>query len=93
MKNKEETLDYLIGTDEGRQRLAHAMAGSKEPFVYKPRSEEEQMQSYANGLRWLASQQTPDAAALMNRMADGWEEYAKLPRWKRWLFSIFGRFL
>lgn len=88
--NKDKIIVQLISNDEGRQRLAHSMVGSNEPFVYVPSSEGFFEHANANYLRSLAKQNatSPAIARLLENMAKEWEEYAKVPRWKKILIEV-----
>jgi hypothetical protein len=79
MKNKEETIADLLSSDEGRQRLAHAMIGSKEPFVYRPSPPGHSERAQASYLRHMADQQAlPSLAEFYRNMADEWDKEAEV---------------
>jgi hypothetical protein len=94
--------DKGLREGEGSQLLVHAMLaplknrhGYSQEFVYvKPKSGDKE-RSYANGLRRMATEPgvTPGIADMYNRMADSWDAYADLPRWKKWLNKMANRLL
>lgn len=96
--------DKGLREGEGVQRLAHAMAApirdningeAQKNFVYKKPEPGWEERAYANGLRRMATEPgvTPGIADMYNRMADSWDAYADLPRWKKWLNKMANRFL
>ena len=94
--------DKGLREGEGTQRLAHAMAAplrrnvtgqTQKDFVYVQPEDGWREKSYANGLRRMANDPgvNPNTAAVYNDMAKAWDEYANLPKWKRWLYSFIKR--
>lgn len=78
---KGNLLSKLISSDEGRQRLAHAMVGSKTPFVFVPSPKLSREESEARFQRSMADhfrrQGDTFTANMYDRAAASWEQYAK----------------
>lgn len=87
---KDARLAEIISTPYGKQWLAHKMSKSDKLFVYIPSKDGDEERTNAFSCRYAAQQETthPTMAILLNRMADAWEEYAKLPKWKRKLYAF-----
>ncbi len=96
--------DKGLREGEGSQRLAYAMASSirknidgtaQKEFVYRKPEPGWKERAQANYYRSMATEPgvSPNMAGFYNRIADSWEAYADLPKWKRWLNKMVNRFL
>lgn len=94
---KGNLLSKLLSSDEGRQRLAHTMVGSKKPFVFVPSPKLSREESEARFQRSMADhfrrQGDEFAAKMYDRAADSWERYAKKPSVLKILDRIVNKLL
>jgi hypothetical protein len=94
--------DKGLREGEGKQRLAWAMCAplrhnisgqAQEEFVYKKPEDGWRELAQANYLRRMANDPgvSPSMADMYERMAKSWDEYAKVPKWKRVLIEWFSK--
>jgi len=67
----------MLSSSEGRQRLAHTMAGgSEETFVYRPPQPGDSEEAHAAGIRLRAEGQPPVIREFLEHLAQQWERKA-----------------
>ena len=91
-ENNNELICSYLSTEMGRQRLAHTMVGSMEPFVFIPPKLGDYERGIARAYRLMAAREgMPSfAAKAYNDAANSWDEYAKLPACKKLLNNLIG---